>query len=145
MKLSLFMYYLFSFFFFEKSLKELPFYSPILSTLCFRYLQTRIKESCMDLSHQLFYQTPFKTLKCRSEPPHSEPFRITHSTKENGIISQDIGNLLKKKVIVQAIAEKGDFWLCKDYYKLQVLERVSPRQSYLMGRKCLFSLGCPPF
>ena len=42
--------------------------------------------------------------------PHRKPFRITYNTKENGIISQEISKLLKKKVIVQTIAEKGDFF-----------------------------------
>ena len=42
--------------------------------------------------------------------PHREPFRVTYNTKENGIISQEISKLLKKKVIVQRIAEKGDFF-----------------------------------
>ena len=42
-------------FFFEKPLKCFPFYSPIL--------QKRIKESCMYLSSQLFFETPNKTPK----------------------------------------------------------------------------------
>ena len=41
--------------------------------------------------------------------PHREPFRVTYNTKENDI-SQEINKLLKKKVIVQTIAEKGDFF-----------------------------------
>ena len=48
-------------------------------------------------------------LEFLSEAPHREPFQVTYNTKENGIISQEIGKLLKKKVIVQTIAEKGDF------------------------------------
>ena len=32
-----------------------------------------------------------------------------HNTKENCIILQEISKLLKKKVMVQKIAEKGDF------------------------------------
>ena len=42
--------------------------------------------------------------------PHREPFQATYNTKENGIISQEISRLLKKKVIVQTIAEKGNFF-----------------------------------
>ena len=49
-------------------------------------------------------------LKFLSEAPHREPFRVTYNTKENGIISQEISKLLKKKVIVQTIAEKGNFF-----------------------------------
>ena len=45
-----------------------------------------------------------------SEAPHSEPFRVTYSTKENGIISQEMGKLSKMKVMVQKIAEKGDIF-----------------------------------
>ena len=48
-------------------------------------------------------------LEFLSKAPHSEPFRVTYSIKENGIISQEIGKLLKKKVEVNKIAEKGDF------------------------------------
>ena len=46
-----------------------------------------------------------------SVAPHRESFRITYNTKENGIISQEISKLLNKKVIVQTIAEKEDFFL----------------------------------
>ena len=49
-------------------------------------------------------------LEFLSVAPHREPFRVTYNTKENGIISQEISKLLKKKVIVQAIAEKGGFF-----------------------------------
>ena len=49
-------------------------------------------------------------LEFLSVAPHREPFRVTYNTKENGIISQEISKLLKKKVIVQIIAEKGDFF-----------------------------------
>ena len=49
-------------------------------------------------------------LEFLSETPHGELFRVTYNTKENGIISQEISKLLKKKVTVQAIAEKGDFF-----------------------------------
>ena len=53
----------FVFFVFETPLKDFLFYSPIIFTLWFRYLQTQIKESCMYLSHQLFFKTPYETLK----------------------------------------------------------------------------------
>ena len=49
-------------------------------------------------------------LEFLSVAPHREPFQATYNTKENGIISQKISKLLKKKVIVQTIAEKGDFF-----------------------------------
>ena len=49
-------------------------------------------------------------LEFLSVVPHREPFWVTYNTKENGIISQEISKLLKKKVIVQIIAEKGDFF-----------------------------------
>ena len=62
MKFNLFMCFFF-FFVFETPLNDFPFYSPILLTLWFRYLQTRIKESRMYLSSQLFFKTPNKTLK----------------------------------------------------------------------------------
>ena len=39
--------FFFFFFVFETPLKDFPFYSPIPLTLWFRYLQTRIKETCM--------------------------------------------------------------------------------------------------
>ena len=47
----------------ETTLKDFPFYSAILLTLWFRYLETCIKEICMYLSSQLFLKTPQKTLK----------------------------------------------------------------------------------
>ena len=62
MKLHLFMC-LFFFFVFETLLKDFPFYSPTLLNLWFRYLQTRVKESFMFLSSQLFFKTTPKTLK----------------------------------------------------------------------------------
>ena len=49
-------------------------------------------------------------LEFLSEAPHREPFRVTYKTKENDIISQEIDKFLKKKVIVQTIAEKGNFF-----------------------------------
>ena len=39
------------------------FYSPILLTFWFKYLQTHIKENSMYLSSQLLFKTPTKTLK----------------------------------------------------------------------------------
>ena len=42
--------------------------------------------------------------------PHRELIRVTYNTNENGIISQEISKLLKKKVIVQTVVEKGDFF-----------------------------------
>ena len=56
MKLSLFMFFVF-FFGFETPLKDFQFYSYILLTLRFRYLQTRIKESCIYLSGQIFFKS----------------------------------------------------------------------------------------
>ena len=49
-------------------------------------------------------------LEFLSKAPHREPFRVAYSTRENGIIAQEIGKLLKKKVTVKTIAEKGDFF-----------------------------------
>ena len=49
-------------------------------------------------------------LEFLNKAPHSEPFRVTYSTKDNGIISQEIGKLLKMKFIVQTYAEKEDFF-----------------------------------
>ena len=49
-------------------------------------------------------------LEFLSEAPHREPLRVTYNTKENSIISQKISKLLNKKVIVQTIAEKEDFF-----------------------------------
>ena len=43
------------------------FFSSILLTLCFRYLQTCLKESCMYLSNQPFFETPHKTLKFQEQ------------------------------------------------------------------------------
>ena len=51
MKLNLFM----CIFLFEKPLKDFSPYSPILLTLWFTYLQTDIKQSCMNLSTRFFY------------------------------------------------------------------------------------------
>ena len=48
---------------FEISLKDFPFFSSVLLTLCLRYLQAHIKERCMYLSSQHFFKTPHKTLK----------------------------------------------------------------------------------
>ena len=45
-----------------------------------------------------------------SEAPRRVPFRVKYNTKENGIISHEIGKLLKKKVIVQTITQKVDFF-----------------------------------
>ena len=59
--MKLFMF--FFFFIFKKPLKDCPFYSPILLTFWFRYLQTLIKESCIYLSIQLFFKTANKTLE----------------------------------------------------------------------------------
>ena len=54
--------FFFFFFVFETLLKDLPFYLHNLLTYWFKYLQTRIKESCMYLSCQLFFETPHETL-----------------------------------------------------------------------------------
>ena len=64
-------------------------------------------------------------LQVLTEVPHREPFRVTNSTKENGIMSQEINKLLKKKVIVQTIAEKRDFFS-------SVFLRVKKGESYRM-------------
>ena len=64
-------------------------------------------------------------LEFLSEAPHRKPFRVTYNTKENGIISQETGKLLKKKVIVQTIAEKRDFFS-------SVFLRVKKDKSYRM-------------
>ena len=61
MKLNLFM--CFFVFVFETTLKDYRLFSPILYTLCFRYLNARMKESCMYLSGQRFFKTPQRTLK----------------------------------------------------------------------------------
>ena len=50
------------FLFFKKLLKDFPFFSPILLTLWFRYLQTRKKKRFMYFSRQIFLKTPNKTL-----------------------------------------------------------------------------------
>ena len=55
-------------FVFEISLKDFPFYSSIILSLWFRFLQTRLKESCMYLSSQLFFKTPHDTLKFQENP-----------------------------------------------------------------------------
>ena len=49
-------------------------------------------------------------LEFLSKTPPNEPPQVTYSTKENAIISQEIWKLLKKKVIVETIAEKDDFF-----------------------------------
>ena len=49
-------------------------------------------------------------LESLSKALDRKPFRVTYSTKENGIISQEISKILKKKVIVPTIAEKGNFF-----------------------------------
>ena len=53
-----------SFFVFETPLKDFLYYSPIILTFWFRYLQTSIKESCLYLSSQLFFKTQHKTQTC---------------------------------------------------------------------------------
>ena len=58
----------FFFFGFETPFKDFLFYSLILLTLWFRYLQTRIMESCIYLSSQLFFETTLKTLKFQEKP-----------------------------------------------------------------------------
>ena len=50
------------FLFFKKLLKDFPFFSLILLTLWFRYLQTRKKKRFMYFSRQIFLKTPNKTL-----------------------------------------------------------------------------------
>ena len=44
-------------------MKDFPIYSLIVFTFWLRYLQTRIKESCMYLSGQRFFEIPHKTPK----------------------------------------------------------------------------------
>ena len=53
----------FFFFIFETPLKDFSFYSLILLTLWFRYLQTHIKDSYIYLSSQFFFKTPNRTRK----------------------------------------------------------------------------------
>ena len=73
MKLSLFMFFVF-FFGFETPLKDFQFYSYILLTLRFRYLQTRIKESCIYLSGQIFFKNSAMKLKNSKENPRKMLF-----------------------------------------------------------------------
>ena len=62
MKLSLFCFCLVCFF--EKPLKDFPFFSPILLTPSLVQILTKMqKESCMYHSSQLFFKTLYKTLK----------------------------------------------------------------------------------
>ena len=81
MKLNLFMG--FFFFGFEMPLKVFPFYSPIILTLWFRYLPTRVKEVCvfhllsqLKFQEKCFFQLPadlnFKnfTFGVYRTPPH---------------------------------------------------------------------------
>ena len=72
MKINLFtvFFFVFSFFcfVFETPLKDFPFYSPILLTLWFRYLQTHIKENCTHLPSQLFFRTLPETLNFQKNP-----------------------------------------------------------------------------
>ena len=64
-------------------------------------------------------------LEFLSEAPHKEPFQVTYNSKKNNFISQEINKLLKKKVIVQTTAEKGDFFS-------SVFLRVKKDESYRM-------------
>ena len=50
-------------FVFETPLKDFPFHSPIILSLCFRYLKACIKGSCIYLPSQLLFQTSHETLK----------------------------------------------------------------------------------
>ena len=59
--------FFFFFFVFEAPVKDFPFYSPILLTFWFRYLQTPRKESSMYLSSQLLFRPPHKTLKSQEK------------------------------------------------------------------------------
>ena len=65
---SQYLHVLFLFFVFETPLKDFPFFSPLVLTPWFRYLQIRIKESCVYLSHQLLFKTPHETLKFQEKP-----------------------------------------------------------------------------
>ena len=49
-------------------------------------------------------------LEFPDEAPRSETFTITYSAKENCVSSQEIDRLLKKKVTVDPITEKEDFF-----------------------------------
>ena len=66
-----FLHVLFSFFVFETPLKDFSFYSSILLTLWFRYLQTHIEESCMYLSTQLLCKAFHETLKFQEKSKKS--------------------------------------------------------------------------
>ena len=67
MKLMCFFYETSRAFFYETPLKGFAFYSPIILTLWFRYLETHIKEVCMYLSSQLYLKTPHETLKIQGK------------------------------------------------------------------------------
>ena len=84
MKLNLFIFFFFFFFVLETSLKDFPFYSPILLTLWFTYIQTRIKESYMHLSGQLYFKTPSRT-------------KIPRKFQEKCIFQQSVGDPNFKK------------------------------------------------
>ena len=49
-----------------------------------------------------------------------KPFQVTYNSKENGINSREICRLLKKKVTVQTIAVKEDFFssVSRYFYEL---------------------------
>ena len=71
MELNLLMIF-FSFFAFKKPVKDFSFYSPILLTIQFRYLQICIKENCMYFSSQRFFKTPHKTPKFQEKSNKNE-------------------------------------------------------------------------
>ena len=60
-------------------MKDFPLYSPILLTLWLKYLQTRMKASCMYLC-QLFFKVPRKTLKLQKKllPLQIKKYRSKH-------------------------------------------------------------------
>ena len=78
MKLNLCVF--FFFFVFETPLKDFQCFSPILLALWLRYLQTRVKESCMHLPSQRFFKTSHKT-------PHEIPRKV----QEKCVFQQSTG------------------------------------------------------
>ena len=72
---SQYLHVFFLFFIFERPLKDCPFFSPLILTLWFPYLQIHIKESCVYLSHQLFQNSPWNS-------------KIARKTQDKGILKQ---------------------------------------------------------
>ena len=62
-----FSFFMYVFFCFLNTLERFSFHSSILLTLWFRYLQTRIKESCLYLSSQHLFKTPHETVNIQEK------------------------------------------------------------------------------